>query len=151
MDEVVTLLEINQSCSNVLKVEKILNFLDCYINYESEVNDNFLAPVETLGYKSGDCDDFTILASALFKMNGIDSAIGLFENDNSEFHAMVLLHLDNLGNYTYYYNSDLTGKGLDEGKWIIIEPQTTIENQGTNWVKQWRLIVAAPLDVEKYI
>jgi hypothetical protein len=99
-----------------------------------------------MGFKSGDCEDFTILASALFKKIGIDSAFGRFKNDKNEYHAMVLVHLENLGSYGYWYYSDLTYYGLASGKWIIIEPQYTIENQNTDWIKQWTIVAAASLN-----
>jgi len=41
---------------------------------------------------------------------------------------MVLVHLEDLLGYHYWYYSDLTDKGLKEGRWIIIEPQMTIDN-----------------------
>jgi len=37
-----------------------------------------LAPIETIARRSGDCDDFAILAAALFEYYGIESAIGFF-------------------------------------------------------------------------
>ena len=86
--------------------------------------------------------------AALLEAVGIDTAIGLFKNKKGEYHAMILVHLEDLEGYDYWYYSDLTDKDLEEGRWIIIEPQTTIENQSDEWIKQWRLLVAAPLDTE---
>jgi hypothetical protein len=51
-----------------------LDFIYTHISYEEEIDDVFLAPVETLGFKSGDCDDFSILAAAFFEEAGIDAA-----------------------------------------------------------------------------
>ena len=50
--------------------------------------------------------------------------------------------------YSHWHYSDLTEMGLETGNWIIIEPQATIDNQGDNWIEQWSLLVAAPLDVD---
>lgn len=127
-------------------ITKILAFLDEHIHYESEINDVFLAPVETLGFKSGDCDDYTILASALFEIAGIESAIGFFKNEDDDYHAMVLVHLDDLGDYGYWYYDDLTSLGLPEGRWIKIEPQTTISYQNDEWMHQWNILVAAKVE-----
>ena len=148
IDEIVSLIEIKSYDTYTERIKKILDFINRYIHYESEVNDVFLAPVETLGFKSGDCDDFSILVSALFEAVGIDAAIGFFTNEKLQYHAMVLIHVDDLTGYGYYYFSDLTSLGLEKGKWIVIEPQTTIENQATDWVRQWILFVAAPLDAD---
>lgn len=127
-------------------ISKILSFLKENIHYEVEVNDVLLAPVETLGYKSGDCDDYAILAAALFEYYGIDTAIGFFVNDRDEYHAMILVHLEDLEDYSYWYIKDLTDLGLPEGRWIKIEPQTTLDNQGGDWIGEWDLLVADELE-----
>jgi hypothetical protein len=59
---------------------------------------------------------------------------------------MVLININELEGYGNHYYSDLTHQGLDAGKWIIIEPQTTIDNQLTPWVNQWNLITASEID-----
>ena len=148
IDEILALIEIKTYDTSTDKIRKILDFIHQYIHYETEVNDVFLAPVETLGFRSGDCDDFSILAAALFEAVGIDSAIGFFVNENNEYHAMVLVHLEGLSSYGYWYYSDLTSLGLEEGRWIKIEPQTTIDNQDDEWIGQWKIFVAAPLDID---
>jgi len=131
--------------SPIDKISKVLIFLSEYIHYEYDVNDVFLAPVETLGFKSGDCDDYSILASALLECVEVESAIGFFRNDLDQYHAMVLVHLDDIGDYGCYYYEDLTGYGLTEGRWVIIEPQTTIGHQYSEWVEQWTLLAACEL------
>jgi hypothetical protein len=146
IDDILGLLEVRTYDTASVKTRKILEFVSLHIHYETEVNDVFLAPVETLGFKSGDCDDFTILTAALLEDMGIDSAIGFFSNENDEYHAMVLVHLEGLVDYGYWYFSDLTHRDLDEGRWIIIEPQLTIEDQGDDWISQWDLLVAADLE-----
>jgi len=146
LSQIVNLIGITRSDTTTTKIQKILTFVCYYIHYETEVNDVFLAPVETLGYKSGDCDDFTILVAAIFEYVGIDSAIGFFVNDYDEYHAMVLINCDDLKDYDYYYFSNLVDMGLKSGRWIVIEPQATIEQQYSDWIKQWNLFVAAPLD-----
>jgi len=149
IDEILALIEIKAYDTPTDKIRKILDFIYQYIHYETEVNDVFLAPVETLGFRSGDCDDFSILAAALFEAVGIDSAIGFFVNENNEYHAMVLVHLEDLSSYGYWYYDDLTSLGLEEGRWIKIEPQTTIDCQDNEeWMSQWRILVAAPLDTD---
>ncbi len=146
INELLDIIDITLQDSATTKISKILAFINTYIHYEREVNDVFLAPVETLGFKSGDCDDFSILASALLDEVGVESAIGFFVNDLDQYHAMVLVNLNELEGYGNYYYSDLTHQGLDAGKWIIIEPQATIDNQFTPWVDQWNLITASEID-----
>jgi len=143
-----TYLDIYPSDSSATKVKKILAFITENIHYEEEVNNIFLAPVETLGFKSGDCDDFSILAATLFECENIESAIGFFRNDVGDYHAMVLIRMDNLAGYSRYYGyEDLTDYGLGEGWWTLIEPQNPIELQGEiAWMTQWSLDVVA--DVE---
>lgn len=132
------------------RVARILDFIKQHIHYEYDVKDVILAPAETLTFKSGDCDDFTMLAAALFEAVGIDSAVAFFKHQDpgaeKQYHWMVLVHLDDLGEYGYWYYSDLTSMGLASGKWIKIEPQTTIENQGSEWAGKWDLLAVAPLD-----
>lgn len=137
IEEVIAFIGIEPIDSSTVKIEKILAFINEYVHYENDMNDAFLAPVETLAFGSGDCDDYAILAAALFEYYGIDSAVGFFTSPNySAGHVMVLVHLDNIHPYGCYYFSDLTDKGLSAGRWLIIEPQATIENQHTSWIAQ---------------
>ena len=62
------------------RIRRVLDFINQHIHYEYDVDDILLAPAETLGFKSGDCDDFTILAAALFEAVGIDSAVSFFSH-----------------------------------------------------------------------
>ena len=129
----------------VIKIEKILEFVNQNIEWQPDVIEKFFAPVETLSYASGDCDDFSMLAAALFEIAGIDSAIGFFTDITYTYgHAMVLVRLDNLGEYEdYWYYPDLTSDGLSSGEWIIIEPQWTIEYQDSDSIGDWYLDVVA--------
>jgi hypothetical protein len=138
LSHVTDYIEINYYDSPVVKTEKILDFVSTWVHYEHDKNNVFLSPVETLTFRSGDCDDFAILVSALFELVGLDSGIVFLTNDEGDGHAMSLLHLDDLGGYGYYYYSDLTNQGFQEGNWIIIEPQSSIHNQGdAEWMEQW--------------
>jgi hypothetical protein len=58
---------------------------------------------------------------------------------------MVLVHLNELTDYDFFSFNDLTDYGLEEGLWIVIEPQLNIVYQTDNWVAQWNLFVTAPL------
>jgi len=143
MDEVFKLIGVKDSDTPVERIEKILRFINNNIRYEHDYDDVFLAPLETLAFRSGDCDDYAILAAALFDKAGIDSAIGVFTNGTIE-HAMVLVHLDTLSPYGFHYYQDLTHMGLASGRWILIEPQATIDRQyDKGWFNQWRLLAAA--------
>lgn len=141
---------IYQEDTNIERIDKILDFINWYISYESEVDDSIRAPVETLSLRTGDCDDFTVLACALFEMADIQSAIGFFHNDEGEGHAMALIHIDDLENYKYWYFADLTELNLDEGRWLVIEPQLSIEEQGDeDWLRQWKLQMTIEIDYDK--
>lgn len=143
LDEVYNLIGISPADSSVEKIRKILSFVNAYVHYENDYNDAFLAPVETLAFMSGDCEDYSMLVAALFEKAGIDSAIGIFTN-GTDSHVMVLVHLDTISPYRFWYYSDLRGMGLSTGNWIIIEPQRTIENQyDPGWFKQWEIQAAA--------
>ena len=142
LDEVLNLIGISTTDSSTQKIDKVLDFISAHINYENDMNEAYLAPMETLGFLSGDCDDYAILAAALFEAVGIDSAVGFF-NKGSSSHAMTLVHLDGISPNGCWYYSDLTSYGLQSGTWLKIEPQTTIENQMTDWVHQWNIEVAA--------
>ncbi|MEM4140028.1 MAG: hypothetical protein QXG36_02890 [Nitrososphaeria archaeon] len=138
---------IKTSDDPVTKINKIMNFTNLLIHYEYRLVDHMWFPTETLAFRSGDCTSFSILEAALFEMVGIKSAIGFFKNSEGEGHAMILVRLDDLEGYQYYYYPDLTSLGLSKGKWIIIEPQynSLYEQQlkQDNWIPQWKLIVAA--------
>jgi len=146
IDEIITLIGVAEDDSAVEKIRKILNFTNLYIHYEYEINNVYRAPVETLGLRSGDCDDYTILVAAVFEAVAIDSAIGSFKNVKEDYHYMVLVHLEDLSGYAYRLFPDLTGLGLERGKWILIEPQYLIEHQGDEWLEQWYLLAAAPVE-----
>jgi len=142
---------INPTDDSTMKIKKILEFIDTYITYESDMNEAFLSPIETLAFGSEDCDGFAILASAMFEYVGIDSAVAFFDSPDypNSGHAMTLVHLTDLGSYSCYSYSDLTSKGLQSGKWIIIEPQSTIEYQHTSWVASWNIRVASEVCGDK--
>jgi len=146
INDVIDLVEVRAYDSTTEKIRKLLQFLCDHLHYELEVNNVYLAPTETLAFMSGDCDDFTTLGATLFEAVGMDAAVGIFMNEKDEHHCMVLIHLEDLGGYRYWKYDDLTGKGLDEGRWIVIEPQYTLENQGNGWVHQWQLLYAAPIE-----
>jgi len=135
---------ITGSNTSVEKIEAIQRFVSTFIEYQPDMIDKFFAPVETLAYRSGDCDDFSILSAALFEVAGIDAAIGFFTDADQIYgHAMVLVHLNDLGPYDYSYYADLTTVGLSAGQWIEIEPQSPITEQYGDWFDYWDLVVAA--------
>jgi len=142
LDFILTYSGVIYNDTSVMKIDKILAFITQYINYNEDLINRYIAPIETLGYASGDCEDFSTLASALFELAGIESAIGFFENNLGYRHSMVLVQLDNLGPYEYNAYSNLTYLGLSSGKWIKLDPQNPIENQYVE-IDQWDIIVAS--------
>jgi hypothetical protein len=112
-----------------VKIEKILEEVDGFVNYVPDIRERFNSPWETLWLRSGDCDDYSILVAALFKLANIDSAITFLWNNSLGGHAAVLVHLDSLGIYNCSSYDNLTGLGLSEGRWVFIEPQATIDLQ----------------------
>lgn len=150
LQNVLSMSKINPQDDNATKIDKIMRFVGSVVSYEYRLIDHIWFPDETLAFRSGDCTSFSILESALFEMLGIKSAIGFFENSEGEGHAMVLVHLDDLGEYGYWYYSDLTSYGLGAGKWVMIEPQYhSLSEQETNqdsWMPQWNILVAAEVD-----
>lgn len=133
--------------SDTEKIDKILRFVSSVVHYEHRLIDHMWFPTETLTFRSGDCTSFSILVAALLEMSGVKSAIGFFENDEGDKHAMVLIHLKDLEGYSYYYYSDLTDWGLTAGRWIIVEPQFSSlseqEQFQESWIPQWNLIAVA--------
>ena len=133
--------------SDTEKVAKILEYVNDLLDFESDMNDVFRAPVEVLTVRTGDCDDYCFLAAALFEEAGIDTAIGFYEDDDEGGHVMLLLHLPELEDYSYYSYDDLTSKGLRSGKWIQIEPQRYIDDQNDEeWMENWELRLAEEID-----
>jgi transglutaminase-like putative cysteine protease len=134
----------DNATNNVDRMACILSYVDSKIHYQYDLVDRPFAPTETLSSGTGDCEDYSILVSALFELAGIPTAIATFTNSANEGHAMVLVHMSNLGNYNSYYYSDLTGYGLQTGKWILIEPQRAISQQhDPSWFLQWNIDAAS--------
>lgn len=138
---------VSSSDSNVMKMEKVLAFISSTVHYEHKLLDHMWFPCETLAFHSGDCTSFSILAAAMLEEAGMETAIGLFTNSTVGGHAMILVHMDNLGSYKYRYYTDLTGHGLTSGKWIIVEPQcASLAQQETildTWIAHWSLVACA--------
>jgi len=149
IDYVTDIMEANAYDSPTEKIRKILDFISDHISYEEEIDEVFLAPAETLAFRSGDCDDFSILAACLLETMNVETAFGIFRNTDDKYHCMVLVHLDELEGYEYWGLSDLTKHGLAEGKWIVIEPQYPISRQDLEWIGQWNLVAAAPIGASK--
>jgi hypothetical protein len=125
--------------NNLTKISKTLKWINENIEYSYDLNDVYRSFVETVAFKSGDCDDFGILSSTLLNYIGINTIVGMFSNkDNTQRHVMILTQ-----EYVYgWYYNDLTRFGLKEGNWYVIEPQFTIEQQSSNWVGEWFLVSA---------
>ena len=146
IQQAMALADISSYDSTVVKIDKVLDFIYYNVFYENRLLDHMWFPCETLTFRSGDCTAFSILAAAMFEKAGIKSAIGFFSNSTLGGHAMVLVHLDDLGSHGYWYYSDLTGYGLTSGQWISIEPQfASLSEQDANmdWVGYWDLDACA--------
>ena len=144
MERAVAFCGIGPNDTDIVKIDKILSFINSHVEYQSRLLDHMWFPTETLMYKSGDCTSFSILAACMFEKVGIKSAIGFFTFED-DAHAMVLVHLDSLGEYAYSYFDSLTSYDLASGKWIIIEPQYSSLSQYSNnldWVQQWNIVAA---------
>jgi hypothetical protein len=135
--------------SAVDKISSILAFINTHIQYQSDLIDRPFAPTETLSSGTGDCEDYSILASALFEIEGIQAAIAIFHN-STDGHAMVLVKLSELGAWSGYDKSNIidgASYGLAAGQWIIIDPQVTINHQSkSGWSasgERWTIDAAA--------
>lgn len=135
---------VNNTDSDAIKIGKILNFIDSNIHYEYDMSETPQAPAETLAQKSGDCKDFSILASAALADAGINSAVMSVRNLSGDGHAMVLVQ-SNENPPLYGAYQDLTKYGLPGGKWYVIEPQYTFaeQQQHPDWFAQWSIRKAA--------
>ena len=145
--QAIELANLTGSDTNSEIVEKILSFTSSNIQYQDDLNDEFLFPSETLTYKTGDCDDFSILTAALFEYKDIESAIGFFDSAYYDYaHCMVLVQLNDVIGFDYYYYDDLTEYGLSPGRWIMIEPQSSISDQSDrSWFEKWEIYAAAEI------
>ncbi len=129
---------INESLINALKLFIALKYKQMkYVkdpkagyNYfdENHPNADYIQyPRETLTTKTGDCDDFTVLYSALLESIGIKTAVIAVPG-----HIFMMFEADFIHNKTV----DFQGK-----KWIPLE--TTVNSSG--FIKMWNL------GYEKYI
>lgn len=91
-------------------------------------------------FGTGNCFDFTVLASSMFEAMGIRCAVGTFTNEaHDESHAMVLVQCDGLSDHCYSI-LDLTGRGLSPGTWYVIEPQyPDLSHQSDSSTGKWGL------------
>lgn len=141
------LADVKSTDDAVIKIDKIMKFTSSIVHYEYKLIDHMWFPTETLAFRSGDCTSFSILESALFEMVGVKSAVGFFRDSQGYGHAMILVRLDDLAGYRYYYYPDLTPYGLSTGQWIIIEPQYDSlyqqQSKQDQWMPQWKLVTAA--------
>lgn len=147
LEAVYALIGIEPEDAPVERIRKILQFINDNVHYQVDYDDISLSPLETLIFGSGDCDDYAILAATLFEMAGIDAAVacGTVAYTNKTIgHVMVLVHIDTLGPYGFHSYEDLTSMGLSSGKWILIEPQNTIDKQyDPDCFNRWRIQAAA--------
>jgi transglutaminase-like putative cysteine protease len=147
LEAVYAFIGIKPEDASIERIKRILHFINDNVHYQVDYDNVFLSPLETLVFRSGDCDDYTILAATLFEMAGIDAAVAIgtvtYANETTR-HAMVLIHMDNLGPYGFHSYDDLTGMGLSSGRWILIEPQYTMDKQyDPGWFNRWKIEVAA--------
>jgi len=145
MERAIAFCGIGANDTDVVKIDKVLRFISYHVAYESRLLDHMWFPTETLMYKSGDCTSFSILAACMFEKVGIKSAIGFFTSPDGA-HAMVLVHLNDLGGeYAYSYYDSLASYDLTPGRWIIIEPQYSSLSEYSNnldWVQSWNIVAA---------
>jgi len=112
-----------------VKVDKILMFINEQVKKVDEISDIFRAPTETLSIGSGDNEDFSILAAALFEAAGMEAAIGVYSNELGLAQYVILIHIQHLDDSNLYFYDDLTHLGLRMGKWVLLEPDKTYESQ----------------------
>ncbi|NHJ50012.1 MAG: hypothetical protein FK733_19625 [Asgard group archaeon] len=85
-----------------------------------------LGPIETLKYKGGDCEDFSILCGTMMENNGIDVGIVVIHDD--EFypgglhHAWLWVYID----YSYWFANSIDNPiwSFDGGvtyEWIVVD------------------------------
>lgn len=66
-------------------------------------------------------------------------------DQDEEYHCMVLVDLEHLADYGCWSHQDMTDKGLDEGNWVVIGPQYTIDRQDADWIGELSLVAASPV------
>ncbi len=103
--------------------DDIRNWVADNIDYKSDteqwsVDDRWQTPEETLSYRTGDCEDFSILLCSLLRAYGIDTE-----------HVYVVLGVDNEGHAHAFIIEDWY---LD-GKWRRIESQASVRPSSYGW------------------
>lgn len=144
LDAVYQTINITPTDNATIKIDKILTYVNKYVHYEPDINDTILAPMETLTYHSGDCEDYSILVGALFELAGIDSAIAM-GSGFGEYHVYLLVKLSDLNPYGFKSYNNLTNLGLSSEKWIQVEPQYSINNQNVTTVQSFTLDAAVEI------
>lgn len=123
---------INKSISDGEKLERILELLQ-HIKYENDLNNDFRFPLETLKLKSGDCDDFSIIAAAMLKRLGIKTAIVLVSGTEG-VHSWIAVQ----GNFELQ-KYKLAGS---KEEWMVVEPQFPYTRQSPEWFSKYPRILA---------
>jgi tetratricopeptide (TPR) repeat protein len=107
------------------------------LSQDENLTDYLQFPVQTLDYKSGDCDDLTILYSSMLEAVAVETA---FVTTPGHIFLAFSLDLDEAGARRVFNSTE--GLIIAEGKaWMPVE--TTLLNQGflKAWeagAKQWR-------------
>ncbi|OPY31780.1 MAG: hypothetical protein A4E32_01382 [Methanomassiliicoccales archaeon PtaU1.Bin124] len=144
MFQILTIIGIKPSNSPAIIIEKTLIFINQKISYCPDIINKYFSPIETLSCGTGDCDDYSILFACILEICGIDTAVSFYTNSYNKGHALVLVHLNDIGDHGVYHYDDLTSLGLSAGRWLMIDPQFLINEQNdSSWMEQWKIKVAA--------
>ncbi|NCO96921.1 MAG: hypothetical protein COY38_02140 [Candidatus Aenigmarchaeota archaeon CG_4_10_14_0_8_um_filter_37_24] len=134
--------------SDIWKIWKIHKWLQDNINYVSDpLGKEYIAfPNETVSLKSGDCEDFGILASSLYEAVGLDAGVVFVDTDgdgdsdhlmgivyypgnSSQFisQEQEILGLNNIKSPSgsvkvLYFNPVIFGSKYTQGIWVAVDP-----------------------------
>ena len=98
--------------SSVQTPQALANWLSSEFSYRMELVDEWQKPRETISSRTGDCEDFAILASAFLTRSGIPNDIAIVKFRDLNISHAVCLWKGEDGSYSFISNGKLrrTGK-----------------------------------------
>lgn len=87
--------------------EQIVTWFSSDFQYQLKIPDRPQSPGETVELKSGDCDDFAVLASAILARSGIRSDVLIIKCRGLNIKHAICIWRDRDGTYDFISNSEL--------------------------------------------
>ena len=141
---------LDEAMMSVRSPEDIARFFSQKLTYTMTLPDRVHSPEETMEARSGDCDDFAILASEMLTRMGVENQVIVIKfRDLNIMHA-VCVWKDKNGFYSFISNQEFqrTGQRTVEGAvrkfypdcaaMVVINPKTYVRSSPSSGISSAR-------------